>query len=195
MNDIPREPEADAPESGDLVEAVAADDGPHPAAASLADLEQRRTAGANWFFWVAGLSLVNSAILLRGGDTFFVIGLGITLIVDSMAQGIGNAEPELATTVKVAAFGFDLLAAAGLCLLGWLSRKGVLVVMALGMFLYLLDGLMFVLAQDWMSVAFHGFALWCMWQGFAAGRQFNALGVDLETPSPGPPAAVIQDIS
>jgi|GEM_PF-4755525 len=34
MNDIPREPEADTPESGNLVDAGAADDGPHPAAAS-----------------------------------------------------------------------------------------------------------------------------------------------------------------
>ena len=29
--------------------------------------ERRFKSGANWFFWIAGLSIINSIILLAGG--------------------------------------------------------------------------------------------------------------------------------
>ena len=41
--------------------------------------------GANWFFWIAGLSVVNSVILLMEGDRHFVVGLGVTQLVNAIA--------------------------------------------------------------------------------------------------------------
>ena len=31
--------------------------------------------GANWFYWIAGLSLINSAIFVFGGNVNFIAGL------------------------------------------------------------------------------------------------------------------------
>ena len=47
------------------------------------EIEKYRSAflsGANWFFWIAGLSLVNSLIILFSGEWSFIVGLGATQI-------------------------------------------------------------------------------------------------------------------
>jgi hypothetical protein len=138
-------------------------------------LQQRGQNGANWFFWIAALSLVNSVILLSGSTVHFVIGLGVTFMADLIAKAVGDNNPNAATLVKGAAFCFDLAVALVVVLFGWLARSRYQVMFAIGMFLYLLDGLVYVLVQDWMSVGFHAFALFCMWNGFTAYRQLNAL--------------------
>jgi len=141
----------------------------------LQTLEQSGRNGANWFYWVAALSLVNSVVLLSGGSSYFVIGMGITLVVDVVTAGIAKESPDISTILKVFAFGFDMVVALIVVGFGWLARKGYLAVYALGMALYVLDGLLFVLFQDWMSVGFHAFVLFCMWSGFSAFRQSRAV--------------------
>src|SRR6478672_6161125 len=51
----------------------------------------RVRAGAKWFYWIAALSLVNSLVAIFGGQFHFVVGLGITSIVDALAKGIGSS--------------------------------------------------------------------------------------------------------
>jgi hypothetical protein len=141
----------------------------------LASFERSGRSGAKWFYWIAGMSLLNSAILLFGGETFFVIGLGITLFADAFAQGAASEMPAQAQLFKGVALGFDVIVAAVVVMFGWLAGKRYLVVYALGMVLYLLDGLIFVWLQDWMSAGFHAFALFWMWTGLRAFRQQRAL--------------------
>lgn len=154
--------------------------------AQYLNLQQRGLSGANWFFWIAGLSLVNSVILLSGSNTYFVIGLGVTLVADLFANAMAQEHPQVATVVTAVAFGFDLVVALVVVLFGWLARKRFQSIYALGMFLYLLDGAVYVWAEDWMSVAFHAFALFCMWSGFSSFRQLNALERALAQPTLAP---------
>ena len=148
--------------------------------AELAQLHARGTSGAGWFFWIAALSLINSVILLSGGDRHFVVGLGVTFIADAVAQGVADQNPEVAGVAKGIAFGFTVFVAAVVCLFGWLSRRPILPIFALGMILYLLDGLIYVKFGDWMSVGFHAFVLFGMWNGFNAYRQMKAMKAALE---------------
>jgi hypothetical protein len=141
----------------------------------VAGLIQRGDNGAKWFYWVAGLSLVNSAIQMGGGGIYFVVGLGATLVADSMAVQIAHENPDIAMGAKVLTIGFDVIVALILCIFGWLSTKRYLIFFAIGMVLYVLDGMLFILFQDWMSVAFHAFALYSMIGGFLAYREVNAL--------------------
>lgn len=131
--------------------------------------------GANWFYWIAALSLVNSVIMLMGGNVHFVIGLGVTAIIDAVASAIGEENADIATITKLGAFAMDLVVAGVVVLFGWLANRRITAIFALGMALYLMDGLIFVLFQDWMSVGFHAFALFCMWSGFSAVRELNRL--------------------
>ena len=148
--------------------------------AQLAQLHARGTSGAGWFYWIAALSLVNSVILLGGGDRHFVVGLGVTLVADSIAKAVADQNPDVATVAKGIAFGFDLFVAAILCLFGWLSRRPILPIFVVGMVLYLLDGLIYLLVGDWMSVGFHAFVLFGMWSGFSAYREMKKMKAVLE---------------
>lgn len=44
--------------------------------------------GANWFYWIAGLSVVNSLIFAFGGNVSFILGLAYTQLVDSISDVI-----------------------------------------------------------------------------------------------------------
>jgi hypothetical protein len=140
---------------------------------ALAQLKGAGDSGANWFFWIAALSLVNTAITHSGGQIQFIVGLGITLIVDAIASVIGKEHPDAATVATAIAVGFSVFVSMIVALFGWLSRKRILWIYGIGMFLYLLDGLLYLLLGVYASAAFHGYALYCMFQGFNAYRKFN----------------------
>ena len=148
---------------------------------AASSLQTAGDSGANWFFWIAGLSLVNTAILHSGGDRHFIVGLAITAIVDAIATGIGKENPNAATGLMIFAIGFSVIVAIGATLFGWLSRKRLLWIFGIGMFFYLLDGLLYLLIGDYLSAAFHGYALYSMIQGFNAYRKLGQLETALTT--------------
>ncbi len=144
---------------------VAATDG---LAAQRAALEQQRDGGASWFYWIAGLSLVNTVMVQTDANLSFVVGLVITLIVDAVTH-------KMAGIGKLLALGFSVFVAATFVLFGYLAKKGHGWAFVVGMLLYAGDGLLAVVAQDWMMAGFHAFALFCLWGGFSAHRKLNAV--------------------
>ena len=146
--------------------------GPAPVAVSRAAdpvLEKQLKGGGSWFYWIAGLSLVNSVMALSGSSTRFILGLGITQIFDELAQGMGSGAG-LAVAVVL-----DLLAAAVFVLFGVFANKRHTWSFIVGMALYALDGLIYLIAQDWLGVGFHAFVLFCLFRGFKACRALNAV--------------------
>jgi hypothetical protein len=141
-------------------------------------LAQQRNNGANWFFWIAGLSLVNSVIILSGGEWNFIIGLGITQIFDVVAaMATEEAGAEAGSIIFGISVAMNLFVLAMFVGFGVLGRKGKTWAFAVGMVLYGLDGLLFLMIGDWLSVAFHAFALACLFGGMAANRKLAALPV------------------
>ncbi len=124
--------------------------------------------GANWYFWIAALSVINSALMLSGSDWSFIVGLGITQLIDAIATGIAEQANESETVLKLVAFGLDLFVAGIVVGIGVLARKGLVVAFILGMLLYAMDGMIFLLVQDWLSIGFHVFALFGIWRGLQA---------------------------
>ena len=125
--------------------------------------------GASWFYWIAGLSLINSLIILAGSDWNFLIGLGLTQVIDVFARVLSaDMSATAGLIIKGIAFVLDL-GVAGLCvLLGWLAKKRYAWSFIVGMILYALDGLIFVLVASWPSVGFHVFALVGLYGGLKA---------------------------
>lgn len=139
--------------------------------------QQQLKGGANWFVWIAGLSVLNSLILLVGGSWNFVIGLGMTQIVDGVAQAIATSlAPDLASVVKIIGFVINIIIASVFVLFSFLAKKGYGWSFIVGMMLYALDGCIFVLVQSWLSVGFHLFALVGLYGGYKALKKLNALG-------------------
>jgi hypothetical protein len=132
--------------------------------------------GSGWFFWIAGLSLVNSAVILAGSEWSFLIGLGVTQFIDGIALAVADeAGVEGLSVISVIAFLLDLVVAGTFVMWGVLSRKKHLWAYVVGMVLYALDGLLFLLVGDIPSLGFHVFALFFIFKGFSACRQLKRL--------------------
>lgn len=164
-------------------------------------LAKKHGDGSNWFFWIAGLSLVNSAINMAGIDGSFLVGLGLTQIIDGIAMAIATETGARGVTIiSVTALVLDVLVAGTFVLWGVFARRYHRWAYIIGMILYALDGLLFLWVEDFLSLGFHVFALVCLYNGFKACGQLKQLqipvaavgstgesGVDSETLSPPPP--------
>ncbi len=123
-------------------------------------LEARVRNGANWFFWIAGLSILNSIIHLFGGTLTFIFGLGATQFIDGFASALAKDTGSITgIIVQTVGLGFDIGLAGLYVVAGFLGRKRFRWVIIAGMILYILDGLLFVMAREWLSVAFHVLAI------------------------------------
>jgi hypothetical protein len=125
----------------------------HPAVASA----------ARWFWWIAGLSVVNTAIAASGGAMNFVVGLGITAVADAVFR------QQPATGYAV-----DAVAVAFFFGMGYFALRGRLWAFYVGAAVYVLDGLIYLRYQDWMPVAFHALALYFIIRGAMALRAASA---------------------
>jgi hypothetical protein len=128
-------------------------------------LEARMKSGANWFYWIAALSLVTSVISLAGGTWGFFISLGVTQLIDGVALAFAA---EMGWGFKVVAFVFDLVAVGLFALIGYFANKRYGWVFLAGMIIYALDALVFILARHWLGLAFHAYALYSMYGGYKA---------------------------
>ena len=125
---------------------------------TTAAVEQRLRAeqivknGASWFLAIAGLSILNSVLSMSGTGFHFIFGLGITEIVDAIGREGGTTGSALGLVVN--------LFIAGVFFMFWhFARRGEKWAFLFGMGLYAVDGLILVPFKDFLSVAFHAYAL------------------------------------
>lgn len=116
--------------------------------------------GANWFYWIASLSLVNTLAALGGSTWRFLLGLGITRIIDELGQ-------QMSGPGKVAGLVVEAFIAGFFFLLGSFAGKKNKWAFVVGMALFGLDGCISMLAQDWIGLAFHGYALYWIFRGYS----------------------------
>jgi hypothetical protein len=135
-------------------------------------LRQRMESGASWFYWIAGLSLVNAVSSALGSGWGFVIGLGFTQVLSAIAQVGGTVEEGSGIVIGVAWI-LNFATIGGFALLGWLARRPSIAAFAIGIAGFAVDTLIFLLAADWVGVAFHGLALFFLWNGLSAARQIK----------------------
>jgi len=73
---------------------------------------------------------------------------------------------EASNNAKIIAFIFDLGIAGLFAGVGYYAIKPEKWAFNIGMFLYFLDGLLFLLVQDWLSIGFHLFVLFSIYTGY-----------------------------
>ena len=137
-----------------------------------AELAKSYKSGANWFYWIAGLTIVTSLITFFGGGIRFLIGLGVTQFIDGMAAALA---PQLGGAVQVVALLLDLVVTGIFVLFGYLAGKKLLWAYVAGMVVFLLDGLLTVAFQDWISAIAHAVVLFWLFRAFQAGRELVSL--------------------
>lgn len=132
-------------------------------------LQGRMKSGANWFYWIAGLSAVNSAIVLGGSNWHFLAGLGITDIIAYIAQKAGSTGTVIGIVLNALALGVFVM-------FGVFANKKQIWAFIVGMLFYGLDALIFLLAgPDFLSIAFHAFALFQIFKGMQAANALKEL--------------------
>jgi hypothetical protein len=129
-------------------DAAAGPPAPAPAASTAV------VAAARWFWWIAGLSLINVVLTRSGSDTNFVLGLGVTLVADAMFAGS-----------QAVALSIDAIAIAFFFLMGWQAQGGRLWAFVLGTGVYALDALIYLRFEAWMPLAFHALAIFFLVRG------------------------------
>jgi hypothetical protein len=138
-------------------------------------LETKFRKGIGWFFWIAGLSLVNTISFLSGANIAFVIGLGATQVVDALTGALATRMVESATLIRVIGVAINLVIAGLFVLFGFLGRKRNRGMIIAGMVLYLADAVLMAVFKDFLAVAFHAIALGAIWGGLKALNQLGAL--------------------
>jgi hypothetical protein len=138
-------------------------------------LLQRRGSGGAWFYWVGGASILNTILGAAGIQWGLAVGLGVTYVIDATAELLSNTvrTPIYAVIIDVAVAGVFLL-------IGRAARGGRLGWYAVGTFLYVLDGLLFVFAADILGIAVHAIAVYGLISGWRAARSLKRI----ETPAP-----------
>ncbi|HKQ39223.1 MAG TPA: DUF4339 domain-containing protein [Verrucomicrobiae bacterium] len=124
-------------------------------------LVSRMRSGGSWFYWIAGLSLINSISAFTGSGWGFIVGLGITRLVDRFAD------------TRILALVVDIVIAGVFVLLGVFANRAQLWAFIVGMVVYALDGLIFAKSGAWLNTAFHVFVLIALFNGFRAARQLR----------------------
>lgn len=109
---------------------------------------------ARWFWWIAGLSLVNTVMFFSGSDASFIVGLGMTAVASVMLAG----NMALAIGVTAAILGVYFL-------FGLYAQRGAKWAFYVGIALYVVDALIYVKLESYMSVAFHAYATFCIARG------------------------------
>ena|ERR1041385_534784 len=139
-----------------------------PASTAQTDpaLQAQLKSGASWFYWIAGLSLINSIAAFSGASFRFIFGLGITQILDRLARETGSAGPAIALVL-------DLVAAGIFVVFGVFANKGHTWAFIIGMILFLLDTVLVLIFQDWLGVGVHVFVILFLARGFVACRKLR----------------------
>jgi hypothetical protein len=126
---------------------------------SKIQLDGRIKGGASWFYWIAGLSLINTLAFLFGANFNFLLGLAVTQLVDGFMFGLAGDLGSAGSIVQLIGLAINLGIAGIFVVFGFLGRKRLRWAIIVGMVVYAIDGLLMLLFQEYVSAGFHAFAL------------------------------------
>jgi hypothetical protein len=139
-------------------------------AAEMEDLDKKIKTGGAWFYWIAGLSMINSVIVLTGSNWGFVLGLTMTQVIDYVCRGIAT---EFGWGAKIFALVLDLAIAGFFVALGVLARRRRTWPFVVGLVLYGIDTLLALFTGIWLGVLWHAWALTCIVIGLRAAARWQ----------------------
>ncbi len=142
---------------------------------AITTLNQRARVGANNFYWIAALSMINSLISTFGGGVSFVIGLGLTQFVDAFVFLFAEEFSDSAVIFKAIGLILSILVSSVFAILGYYGGKSQRWAFVVGMVLYGLDALLMIFFQDWIGFFFHLYFLYGLWNGLQALNQLQKI--------------------
>jgi|SRR5687768_16681380 len=127
---------------------------------------------ADWFFWLAALSLVNSLFVFYYKTANTPIALGITQWLDGTHGGLN---PTMTTSALVT----NILIAGVLVAIGLMARRGSDIAFVVGIFLYVIDAFLAIGLRDFFGFGVHLIALFFLGKGLLASRHLKENAVSI----------------
>lgn len=141
---------------------------PIPDAAAL---QAAMKSGANWFYWIGALSLINSLVIAFEGNLQFPVGLAITQLLAGLGMWLtttGDSSAFLIVTLGISLFISIIFAG-----LGYYAGKGFAAAFIVGIVFYSLDAIIYLAFGDFFGVGFHILALFFIVRGFLVSRTLS----------------------
>lgn len=138
--------------------------------------------GASWFYWIAGLTVLNSVLVLVGAGIYFVVGLGVADFIRGLTMGLLMDPDPLAGPSFVLAAILEGIFALAFVAAGRAASRGFGPAFLLGGLPYALDAVFCLLNGQIMSLAFHALALLYITKGYLACRSLKQTGPGDATP-------------
>lgn len=117
-----------------------------------------------WFLLIGVLSIVNSIDVLFHQRLYFIFGLGITRIVDSIIFYSQNQ-------FIVAGLIINIIVSSIFILLWYYAKKKKNWAFLTGLIFYGVDTLIFIFYKDWLSTGFHAFVFIGIYAGYKMLKQ------------------------
>jgi hypothetical protein len=127
--------------------------------------------GANWFYWVAILSVLNSFIVWYLTIPNLPFALGVTQWADG-TSGHMNSEGWF-PPLRIAGLLLNVLIAGVFAIFGYLAKRGSDLAFVVGMFLYICDGMLLIGLRDVFGSLFHLIPLFFIFKGLLASRHLR----------------------
>lgn len=132
---------------------------------ALADIRS----SAHWFFWIAGLSIINTLITaFSSSDISFLAGLGITQLINGLITGLYGENNMLVAVI-------NLLIAGIFIFIGIKARQAIKSAFIIGLILYGLDALIFLGFGIWLPFLFHCFVSYMIFKGMRQVDSYQAM--------------------
>lgn len=128
--------------------------------------------GADWFLWLAILSVINSLIVYFYNTPNTPVALGITQWLDGTHAGIGSS---MSTGWLI----INILIAGVLAMFGLLARRGNDIAFVVGIFLYLIDAFLVIGLRDLFGFGVHLLGLFFLFKGLLASRHIRENAVSI----------------
>jgi hypothetical protein len=135
--------------------------------------------GANWFYWKAGLTVVNALLMFFGFRWTFFLGLTITQIFQGVADQIA-LETEItsdapvtstANPVNVLVLLISLFCSAFMVMLGYYGGRGKKWALIVGLIIYAIDGVIYLLTASIFGFIIHAIGIYCLVRAISATRK------------------------
>lgn len=131
-------------------------------------LLSQRNNGISWFYWITGLSLINTCINVFDGGYSFIVWLWYTQFLDAIVILFRDDGNRIAMTLV---FFASLLVSGFFALSAYLTEHGKKWWYLIAMILYIIDMFVYLYVGDYVGIGFHIFALVYIYRGYVAHRQ------------------------
>lgn len=128
--------------------------------------------GADWFFWLAILSIINSLIVYFYNTPNTPVALGLTQWLDGTHGGLG-------ASMTAGWLVINILIAGVLAMFGLMARRGSDLAFVVGIFLYVIDAFLILGLRDFWGFGIHLIGLFFLFKGLLASRHIRENAVSI----------------